>query len=82
MNLMPVLRTASSLIVSMGAGAVVTNAVKSTTPGDLNTFKKVTVLAGTMVLSSIVSEAAVKHANEKIDNVEAHIQKHENEDKK
>lgn len=80
MNLMPVLKAGSNLIVSMGAGAIVTNAVKSTTPGDLKTFQKVTVAVGAMVLSSVVSEVATKHSTEKIEAVEAHF-KHENDSK-
>lgn len=81
MNVIPVLKAGSNLIVSMGAGAVVTNAVKSTTPNDLKTFQKVSVAVGAMVLSSIVSEAATKHANEKIEAVESHF-KHEDDSKK
>lgn len=67
MNILPIAKAASNIIVSMGTGAVVGNAVKSTTPADIKTFQKVTITVGGMVLSSMVSELASKYTETKID---------------
>lgn len=67
MNILPIVKAGSDLIVSMGTGAIVTNAVKATTPADLKTFQKVTIGVGAFVLSSMVGGAATQYANTKID---------------
>lgn len=67
MNILPIIKAGSDLIVSMGTGAIVTNAVKATTPADLKTFQKVTIGVGAFVLSSMVGGAATQYSNSKID---------------
>ena len=67
MNILPIAKAASNIVVSMGTGAVVTNAIKSTTPADIKTFQKVTIGVGGLVLSSMVGELASKYTETKID---------------
>lgn len=67
MNILPIIKAGSDLIVSMGSGAIITNAVKATTPADLKPFQKVTIGVGAFVLSSMVGGAASQYSSSKID---------------
>ena len=61
------LKSAVTLIASAGVGAVVTNAVKATTPDDLKTMNKIFVVVGSMVVAHAVSDMASKYTSEQID---------------
>jgi hypothetical protein len=66
---MDILKSAVTLIASAGVGAVVTNAVKATTPDDLKTMNKIFVLVGTMVTAHAVSDIASKYTSDQIDEI-------------
>lgn len=82
MNILPIAKAASNIIVSMGAGAVVTNAIKSTTPADIKTFQKVTIGVGGLVLSSMVGEMASNYTSSKLDESVETVKKSKEEIKK
>lgn len=67
MNALKVFKGAADIIVSIGAGAIVTNAIKATSPEDMKLVKKLSVAVGGFVISSMVADAASKYTSEKID---------------
>lgn len=69
------LKSAITLVASVGVGAVVTNAVKATTPPDLKTLNKVAVLVGTMAASHTVADAASTYFGKNVDEWVEAIQK-------
>lgn len=56
------INTLISAIVSTGAGAVVGNAVKLTTPLTVTPLNKALIMVGSVTLSSLVGGQAAKHA--------------------
>lgn len=68
MNYLSLVKGATDLVVSIGAGAVVTNMVKATTPDDVKRMNKIAIKVGTVVISSMVGSAAARHATSTIDN--------------
>lgn len=67
MKKLDILKSATGLIVSAGAGAVVGNAIKASTPADIKTIQKVLVGVGGFVLSGMAGEMASKYVNATID---------------
>lgn len=67
------LKAVATLIVSTGVGAVVTNAVKATTPADLKTFNKIVVMIGTVAVSHAVSDVAAKYTVTQMDEVATNL---------
>lgn len=57
----------SGLIVSVGVGTIVSNAVKSITPTSTSTIKNIVVGIGGLVLSSMLAVKAVEYTEMKID---------------
>ncbi|ASD52269.1 hypothetical protein QCN32_gp45 [Arthrobacter phage Niktson] len=62
-----IMRFATKTIVSSGAAAVISNAVKATTPADINRLKKITIWAGTAAISGLVAEHATKRVMKSFD---------------
>jgi hypothetical protein len=60
-------KSAVTLIASVGVGAVVTNAIKATTPDDLKIASKIAVVVGTFVASKAISDVASNYSEGKID---------------
>lgn len=54
-------KAAIDLVVSLGVGTVVSNAVKATTPDGLKIVGKIMVTVGSVVVTSAVSDLASKH---------------------
>jgi hypothetical protein len=50
-NLLPLLKGAASLVASAGIGAVVENAIRSTTPVDIGKFNKILTMVGQTLLT-------------------------------
>jgi hypothetical protein len=73
MNPFPIVKLAAELLVSFGAGAVVTNTIKVTTPSNAKLIQKIAIGVGGFVLSGMVGEAAVKYANTSIENGVAQV---------
>lgn len=68
MNALNLTKTIAVGIASAGVGTVVTNVVKATTPEDTKIVKSISILIGSFVISSMVSDRASDYLNEKIDN--------------
>jgi hypothetical protein len=60
---------ATKSIVTSGAAAIITNAVKATTPEDINRLKKITIWAGTAAISGLVAEHAGKRVMSSYDRI-------------
>lgn len=75
MSKVDIFKQVSSIVVSIGVGAIVGNAIKATTPAQINTIKKVCIGIGSFVLTSMVSDAVTKYSEAKIDNGVANIKK-------
>jgi hypothetical protein len=73
MNLLPILKGLSSLVTSASIGAVVENAIRSTTPAKLGKYGKVLTIVGRVILTAYLSEKAAEYIEKQIDEV---IDKH------
>ncbi|UGL63275.1 hypothetical protein SEA_TOKKI_50 [Arthrobacter phage Tokki] len=62
-----IIRFATKTVVTSGAAAIITNAVKATTPEDINRLKKITIWAGTAAISGMVAEHAGKRVTDAFD---------------
>lgn len=67
MKKLELLKSAITLVASIGVGAVVTNAVKSTTPADLKTLNKIAVVVGSTAVSYVASDGAAKYFGNYVD---------------
>lgn len=74
MNPLGIFKTVTTLLVSTGAGAIVGNAIKATTPAEITTLNKVTIAAGSFALSGLVGGAASKYTSKQIDDTVTQIQ--------
>ena len=63
------------IVVSIGVGAIVSNAVKSNTPDSVGALKKVCIGVGAFVIGSMLSDIAVKHMDQTIDNTVKEVKK-------
>lgn len=67
-------KSAVTLVASVGVGAVVTNAIKATTPEDLKIASKIAVVLGTFVASRAVADSASTFCAKQIDQVASGIE--------
>lgn len=77
------LRYATKTVVSSGAAAVVSNAVKATTPSDIKKLKKLSIWVGTAAISGIVAEHSTKRVMKSYDSIVDAVKKamvHDQED--
>lgn len=66
MNL-DVTKTVLGVMASIGASAIVGNAIKISTPDNVKVGKQACMIVGGLVLSSLVGNAASKHVHDEID---------------
>lgn len=59
-------KVVAGIVVSIGVGAIVGNAIKATTPANVSTIKKVCISVGAFVLSGIITDKAVSYTETKI----------------
>lgn len=74
MNTLTITKAVVDAVVSAGAGAVVGNAIKQTTPIDVKIAQKISIAVGGFVLSGLVGSQASKYASEQIDSTIVQIQ--------
>ena len=74
MNPLAISKAVVAAIVSTGAGAVVGNAIKQSTPTDLVVYKKIAIGVGGFVLSAAAGQQASKYVSEQIDSTLTQIQ--------
>lgn len=60
-------KTGLSLVVSVGVGNIVGNAIKHTTPSDLKLLTRLCVGVGTIVLTAVASDIASNYTEMKFD---------------
>lgn len=76
MNKIDVLKGATKFVVSVGVGAIVSNAVAFTTPVlAVGVLKRAAIGVGSFVLSAMVSEKATDYTDEKIDEAVEELKK-------
>ena len=69
MKKLDILKSVITLVASVGVGAVVTNAVKSTTPADLKVLNRIAVVIGSAAVSYVASDGAAKYFGSYVDEV-------------
>lgn len=69
MNILPLVKSVTGLATSLGAGAVVGNAIKASTPLSLNRVQKVFVTIGAVTLSSVAGDLAANYIENQIQEV-------------
>lgn len=74
MNKLEILKTAVGLVVSVGVGTVVGNAIKATTPLNQNLLNRSLVKVGAFFVGGVLSEAAFTSVEKTIDNVAEKVQ--------
>jgi hypothetical protein len=67
MNWIKLIRASAIFVTSASVGAVVSNAVKATTPSNLKTLNQVMVGIGGFIISSMVADAACVYIEKQID---------------
>lgn len=67
MNPLSLIKSVSEIVVSIGVGAVVGNAIKASTPSTVTTLQKVMIGVGGFVLSGMVGDMATKYTSDSID---------------
>ena len=67
MKMIDGVKKVTTIVVSLGVGAIVSNIVKSTTPGSVRLVNKVCIGIGAFILSSMISDQATKYTEQKID---------------
>ncbi len=67
MKMIDAVKGVGAFVVSIGAGAIVGNAVKFTTPQTIGVINKLFVAVGSVALSWMVGDKAAKWTEEKID---------------
>ena len=68
MSKIEVFKAGTKFVVSVGVGAIISNAVAFTTPViAVGVLKKAAIGVGSFVLSSMVSDKATEYTDEKID---------------
>lgn len=71
MNIVPIVKAVTGLATSIGAGAVVGNAIKATTPIVLSRTQKVIVGIGGVTVSAAVASFTADYVENSIDEVVA-----------
>ena len=71
MALVQTVKYITTFVVSSGAGAIVSNALKSTNLHDLNPIRKGIVGIGAFALSGLIGSKTAEHVNKQIDELAA-----------
>lgn len=69
MNKLNIVKSVTGLIASAGAGTVVSNAIKATTPAELTKLNKVMIGVGSFAITGIVGAAASGYVEAMIDDM-------------
>jgi uncharacterized membrane protein YeiH len=69
MDWLSITKATLGLVTSMGVGTIVSNAIKATTPTNVNAINRVTIQVGSFILSAFVAHQTVKYMDEEIDSM-------------
>ena len=72
-NVLGIVKGATGLVASAGAGAVVGNLVKATTPYDTSKFQKVLVAVGGYTIGAVLGDLSAKYVTDQIDEYAARV---------
>jgi hypothetical protein len=75
MKKIQVVKTVGGIIISIGIGTIVGNAIKCTTPSSVKTINKVLVAISGFILSSMISDKVTEYTEVKIDETVDQIKK-------
>lgn len=75
MNKLEILKGGVEILVSIGVGSIVGNAIKLTTDPEAGKIKKMAIGFGGFVLSQMVSDKAGEYATQKIDSAAEKVSK-------
>lgn len=75
MNKLEILKGGAEILVSIGVGSIVGNAIKITTDPEAGRIKKLAIGIGGFVLSQMVSDKAGEYATQKIDSAAEKVSK-------
>ena len=75
MKKIDMIKKIGTLVVSVGVGAIVGNAIKATTPSSINTINRVCIGIGAFVLTGMVGGMAAKYTEEQINETVNEIKK-------
>ena len=67
MDKLKVVKAVGELIVSVGVGSIIGNAIKTTTPSNVGKITKFCIGAGSLVLSGMIGDMAVDYTGKKFD---------------
>ena len=67
MKKIEMVKAVGGLVISAGVAAIVGNTVKASTPANIGAIKKLCIVVGSFVLSDMISDKAVAHAEKKVD---------------
>lgn len=67
MNPTTIFKAVTDILVSAGVGAVVGNAIKVSTPANVNIAQKISIGVGSLALSGMVGSQTAKYTSEQID---------------
>lgn len=67
MKMLNLTKSVTEIMVSVGVGSIVGNAIKVGTPAGTHIIKRACIAVGGFVLSSMISDKASKYASEAID---------------
>lgn len=71
MNALTIFTKVTELVVSLGTGTIVSNAVRATTPAGISKLSGVSVAVGSMAVSAIVADVTSKYVTKGIENTVA-----------
>lgn len=69
MKKIEVFKTGLGLVISVGVGAIVGNAITTVRPQDVGKIKNLCISIGALALTNMVSDNVIDHTNNVIDNV-------------
>lgn len=75
MDPISIVKTVTQIAVSIGTSAVVTNAIKATTPATLSRGSKIAVAIGSVAVSSMIGDKVGKYVVEQIDDLRNQFKK-------
>lgn len=69
MNIIAVIKPVTTVVASIGVGAVIGNIIKATTPVEVTLVQKVAIGVGAFVLVNVLGDLAARSIHETVDNV-------------
>lgn len=75
MDKIKTIKKVGAIVVSIGVGAIINNAVKATTPSTAGLVVKGCIVVGAYVLGSMVAKKAITHMEGEVDSIVKEVKK-------